>query len=268
MSIAEQIITMLGVPSTEHLSQTHTALAAAARERLSIKKHSCLICLNTDLTVHGSDSFKSDLAAKSAAAIYVTKAHREADSYFMPGSKNNIAVMLADEYANDFISGAEFVTDTIESWCGGDAFREKRLGKMRAMIENAKNDLFMSFEEELRQSRSYYKMYELSYFLGCTGTEKYDSYVEIFDTAFMNAIARRFPSNVDYYINGLDDIETELNNDISTRAASFFDAAFGIYQEFCKKFETIAEELGETMAPEEFDKFTYLNPAHGQRTGA
>lgn len=87
MNLAEQIIAVLGTPSTEHLSQSHTALAAAVRKRLSIKKRSCSLCLNTDLTVHGSDSFKSDLAAKSAAAVYVTKAHREADSYFTPGSK-------------------------------------------------------------------------------------------------------------------------------------------------------------------------------------
>ena len=110
------------------------------------------------------------------------------------------------------------------------------------------------FEEELRESSSYYKMYKRSYFLEQVEIDAHDFNVNPFESEFLNDLVRLFHDDTQYTISNLFETICELEEDVRSHAATFFSCADIIYRGLCREIERIADEMGKDLSDEDLQK--------------
>ena len=70
--------------------------------------------------------------------------------------------------------------------------------------------------------------------------------IEYTDSIILNGIMELLELDADYVINGLIETVDELENDVNTRADTFYSTAHQRYRAFCERIEEAAEEVETT----------------------
>ena len=195
--------------------------------------------------------YASKWEAKSAAYKVVETAYAVANSYFQPDHVNCIAPWLAEQYADIFRNGSKNIVSRLQTLSGE---KDELTTRLAELVEHAKRDLLIRFEEELTGSDDYYEMYQKSYFLEEIEIKKNDYNVDPFDSDLLNGLARLIHDDSDYTIENLFETISELEHDLNKRADTFFGCAYREYKNFCSEAEKIAEEIGKDLSDDDLVK--------------
>lgn len=232
--------------------EDHSAFAVLVHEKLkrdSLFRRFRLDAGNSDAICRYYDrKFK----AESAMKRLVNSAYDEASAIFTPGSGSCLADAAAAQYAAFIDERLMPILDKLAD-CA-----EEQVGKCRTLIEDAERALRESFHRELRGDAIYYKMYDRSYFLGKPEVEDLMSDAEISDNPLINGIYRMLQRENDYAITGLTETINELEDDVNSRADSFFSAAHDLYRGYCAKIEKIAEEIGKDLSDDDLERMRLI----------
>ena len=189
------------------------------------------------------ETYRHRYEAESAMKRVVNAAYDRASEFFEPGKPDSIADFAAREYADYLRAKMKPVLDKLPQ---ADA--------LASLTEQAEKRLRELFERELRESADYYRMYQRSYFLGKPEIEDLLSEVDASDNFFLNGLYKMLQREDDYMISGLLETIRELEDDVDSRADSFFSCADGIYRNYCAEIEKAAEELGKTLSDGDLER--------------
>ena len=82
--------------------------------------------------------------------------------------------------------------------------------------------------------------------------------VEMSDNPLLNGLYKMLQRDEDYVISGLLETINEMEDDVNSRADSFYSAAHGLYQDYCAKIEKIAEEIGKDLSDDDLERMGLL----------
>ena len=192
---------------------------------------------------------------EQAAEKVIESAYSEANSYFQPDRVGCIASWTAEQYAAIFRDGTKSIFSRLRSLTGEKAELVSQLCKL---TDQAECELLHRFEQELTESSDFYLMYKKSYFLKQIEIEKDDYNLDLFESDILNGLARLFHDDSEYTVENLIEIVSELEDDVSKHADTFFGCAYQEYKNFCREAEKIAEEIGKDLSDDDLVKLGIL----------
>lgn len=238
----------------DDFADSHTELATAFHFAMKAHRLSRIHRLDVETCDVTGTLYKNLWSAKNSAHNVIEQAYRDANSFFDPESKNSIVPYLVTEYAAILTKGAQTLADRLKPICANDENRRFRLANLLGYILQAEQNLRKTFEQELRDSADYYRMYEKSYFLEQLEIEKNDYNLGLFDSNLMNGLARLLHDDSDYSVENLFEVVSELEEDVNKHADTFYGVAYREYQNYCSEIEKIAEEIGKDLSDDEMQK--------------
>ena len=241
----EKIYTANERPDPEYQNR----LASLFHNALKAYPYTRIIFLKTRGEKDSGKFFKNKKECKERRNSVILKAYNEANSYFATDSSKSVAKEAASFYAN-FTTNAVSLCQKLEPYGSlidafPDAFRE-----LRTLINKAQKNLLRQFQGELNENADYYRMYDLNYFIEQVDVEEHDYNLDTGDKVF-DFVARLVNNNTEYTLEGLFDSLGELEDDLNKNAASFFNTAFTIYQDYCYQITHIAETIGNHLTDED-----------------
>ena len=249
-SIAEEAAAANGY---DDFAETHCPLAVKVHDSIKVNRiwYSQLLHTNTDDA--GITAFPSRWAAEKVAKKVVEKAYRESNSFFQTDHTACLAPPLAAEYAERLQRGLEELPARL---CALTGDKRELAEKLIGLVNKAPEALRERFEQELRENTDFYGMYEESYFIERVTIEKNDYSMDMFDSDFLNGLARLIQNETDYNIDvwSLFEIIREMEEDVNKHADAFYSSAYYIYRGYCREIENLAEEIGKDLSGEDLTK--------------
>ena len=141
----------------------------------------------------------------------------------MPGAGNCLATKIAKSYG-EIIHKKYYNPDN--------------RGKVAVMIENAEDNLKESFEAELKENPAIYQMYDKSFYVDMFSVEENDFSVKT-GNVFWDTLGEIIGIDRDYTLNNVLEAIIEMEMDINKLAEIFFEAAYEIYSDYCRKIENL-----------------------------
>lgn len=238
----------------DNYDEKHNTLAVLFHKAMKAHEFSQYNRLNVNCGSVASEFYKSRFGAKNKAHAVINRAYDQASSYFSVTSDKSVALPAAEWYAERLRNDAPRLAAALAPCCvGRDDLEEKRKEILR-LAEQSEDNLRTLFADELAESSDYYAMYERSYFLDRIDIEENDFNADVFDSDLLNGLARLIHNESEYTVNGLFETVEELEEDVNRQASTFYSVAHKRYQEYCKKIEKLAEEIGENLSDEEMEK--------------
>ena len=196
------------------------------------------------LGIEDADScsrYKSWFEAKATADKIISMFYRRAEAFFRPG-EDSLAAAYSRQYANRIF---EKYLPIIEKKSNAKMEQPQEITTVLSLLENATQHLRHAFDNELWDSSDYYQLYAKSYFVGQIAIEEHDYTVDVYNSSFLNALARIVSQDRDYTLENVIDTIMELEEDTNRRADTFSKAAFAIYRQYCERIE---QAIGEAFA--------------------
>ena len=239
----------------DDFAEKHCCLATLLHDRIKGYRIYRSYCLKTDADDIVTEFYKSKQAAEQAAEKVIESAYSEANSYFQPDRVGCIASWTAEQYAAIFRDGTKSIFSRLRSLTGEKAELVSQLCKL---TDQAECELLHRFEQELTESSDFYLMYKKSYFLKQIEIEKDDYNLDLFESDILNGLARLFHDDSEYTVENLIEIVSELEDDVSKHADTFFGCAYQEYKNYCREAEKIAEEIGKDLSDDDLVKLGLL----------
>jgi hypothetical protein len=224
----------------------HNTLATLFHQAVKTDKLTKWCYLDHNAVDVTTEFYRSKLAAKTAARRVVDDAYDKANRIFVPGNKDCLADDFAQRYSDRLVKRATPILERLKAGLA-QANQVKRLAELDKLINGARAYLQDAFEEELRDSADYYKMYKKSYFVDRVDITANDFNTDLFQSDLANSIARVFFDETEYTVDGMLETMNELQDDMNSHGEMFYSSAYSIYKEYCQKIEAAAEELGRNL---------------------
>lgn len=235
----------------DDFAETHSKLASLLRDGMKCGRF-LLFPKVTDGEISVSfKEYKSRYAALQAGHKAVNKAYDKANEFFSPGSAQCLALPTSRYYAQAIHKAADGYAQRLRSWSKGDLRRENILRELSRLVDNCEEELRNKLEDELRDSADYYQMYDRSYFLDKVEVEMFDYAITGFESGLLNALSSMIQNDREYILTGLAESIEELQKDLLEHAQNYFDTAFGIFEDYRRQIEDLAEELGKDLSDQE-----------------
>lgn len=238
----------------DNFRERHTALATLFHEAMKCQVFSQYHRLNINCGSVSSEFYKSKFEAKDKAHTLINKAYSKASSFFTVSGENSIVPPAAKWYGERLREGVSQLALALAPYCKTRETLSEKHKELMALIDQREDKLLGLFVDELTGSGDYYSMYERSYFLEHIDIEKHDFNVDVFDNDLFNGLARLIHDESEYTVNGLYETIAELEEDVSRLASTFYSEAHERYEEYCKKIEEIAEEIGKDLSGDDMRK--------------
>ena len=237
----------------DNYAEKHCELASSLHFSMKGSRLSKHLRLSWDTSV-ASEFYKSKHAAECAVKKEVDSAYDQANAFFVPGSQSCIASELADRYAIFIKRGCSSIVEQLAPWCARNSALKSRLQDMEKLLVSTAENLRKLFEQELFESADYYRMYKRNYFHERIDIEKNDYNVDMFGSDFLNGLARLLHDDSEYDVRDMYETMREMEEDVNSRADTFFGRAYEAFCEYCEEIEEIAEEIGADLSGDDMDK--------------
>lgn len=220
----------------------HSVLTSYIHKLLSDRIHSTYKRVSYDNSIVSRD-YTTYTEAHAVAEKMVEKAHAEANKYLSTGYSECVADEFSKLYAGVTKTAFEDVLSDFSKLCLVYDKKDE-YQKIEKLINGAKKSLKEEFEEELDENPDFYSMYKLSYFIDSIDVDEYDSRIS---EGFVRVLEGLFTDSVFYGISSvygiINEIETDLNDKLSTYARTCGE----IYEKYVAEIEKVFEQLSETL---------------------
>jgi len=231
--------------------ERHSEFAAVVHERLKRGPVSGFFNLNADGSDVMSEYYHHKSEAESEMKRVVNAAYDEASEIFIPGKSTCLANHAAKDYAR-WLKGK--LTPIIERLSHTNA-AAAQINQLSKLCESAEHVLLEQFFEELNDSSGFYKMYDRRYFLEKPEIENLGEDMEYTESFILNGLIRAIQGDNEYVISGLIETISELEDDVNSRAGTFYASAHTLFKKYCEQIEEIAEEIGKDLSGDELSIF-------------
>lgn len=222
-------------------SLVHQTLSTSACWCDNFMQDACFASIDVDF-------FRTAFQARHTMFKVIDLAYDQAEAYFAPDSKNNVAGVAAQWYERKIVKLQNVLTQLSPS------VPKEALKIITELTDQAIPELRRQFNQELKEDSSYYKMYKRGYFYD---KPKIESICDPTESELANIFLRPFLFDGDNYaIEGLIDTVSEIQEDMDSRAKTFSGRAHDLYCDYCKRIEEAAQELGDRLADVIMEKIT------------
>ena len=220
--------------------ETHTPLASAYHNQLKSMK-----LINTHHISYNSSIaakfFKSKTECKNAREHCIRKAYNEAQNYFTSGNSKALSKEAAEFYSKQINSVFDNTRKKLESLCNLTGTTEQ-YHLLCEKVDKSYKNLRAEFDNELNENRDFYSMYNFDYFINQVEIEEHD--YRISEDFFTRVLETLFSDNIEYTITDLYSAISEIQNDLDSRADTFYGTVFYIYKSYVVEMEKILDTIG------------------------
>lgn len=222
--------------------ETHTPFATLVHEKL--KRSRLAHRYQLDDGDVSAEIYKHKSDAEKDIKLVVNAAYEKASAVFDREKPENIAEPAVKHYSTFLCERMTPILKLLPD-C-------EETDKLQGLTDAAESSLRERFHDELGES--YYRMYKRSYFLEKPEVENLSADAEYTDSVILNGIMELLELDTDYMITGLMETVDELEDDVNSRADTFFASAHRHYQSYCAKIEEVAEELGKKLSDDDLER--------------
>ncbi len=199
----------------------------------------------------GGKFFSSKSECTSVRDRCVRKAYDYAQSVLSVGTSNSISKEPATFYSEHIQSVFSDMRQDLEKLSKLNG-TETACQNLFQKVDNSYRSLLESFDQELKDNSDYYKMYDFNYFIEKADIETHDH--RISEEFFWRAMETIFSDSIEYSINDLYSVISEIEHDLKDYANTFYGTAFSIYKNYVSEIEQLLDTIGNhlpEMEPEE-----------------
>lgn len=256
--IAEQAAEANGY---DNFADNHDPLSSKLHFAMKGRQLSKYLRLSWDASVEG-EFYSSKSAAENAVLKEIDSVYDQANNFFTPDSQTCTAGELAEQYAGFIMKGCGEIVEQLATWCSREDALKEAFAELKNLIYFSKDNLCRQFNQELHESADYYQMYRRSYFHGRVRIESWDHNVDMFESDFLNGLARLLHDKTEYEIQNMHEIMVELQEDVNSHANTYFSRVYELFRGYCGKIEAVAETIGTALSKETLDKLEIRQDEH------
>ncbi|WP_455719730.1 hypothetical protein [Agathobacter sp.] len=205
----------------DDFSETHSALATAFHNRMKANKIINIyhVPYNSMIT---TKFYKSKSECKKAIENCIRAAYDDVQNLFDSGNPKSIAQKSAAYYSKRILSAFDGYQPLIEKLCT-EIERDVPLHLLRDKLNDCHKNLLNSFNEELNDSRDFYSLYDIDYFIDQVNIEEHD--YRYADGIFLKALETMLTDHIEYTITDIYSAISEIQDDADSRANTFYGLA-------------------------------------------
>lgn len=173
--------------------------------------------------INACERYGTQYEAKIKGNKIINDAYELATGYLMPGAGNCLATKIAKRYG-EIIHKRYYNPDNRE--------------EVSVLVENAENNLKELFEAELKENFAIYQMYDKSFYTDMFSVEENDFSVKT-GNVFWDTLGEIIGIDRDYTLDNILEAIIEMESDTNKLAEIFFEAAYGMYLDYCRKIENL-----------------------------
>ncbi len=223
--------------------ESHTPLATAYHKELKSRKLMNMhqITYNTSAA---TKFFNSKSECERAREHCIRKAYDEAEKYITAGNSKSLSKEAADFYSKQIILAFSPSRKKLEALCSMNGSADLFHALMKK-VDKSYKALLAEFENELKDNVDYYAMYDFDYFVEQAEIEEHD--YRIFDDVFTRTLETLFTDSIQYTITDIHSAISEIENDLGSRANTFYEAAFNEYKSYISEIEELLDKIGKKL---------------------
>ena len=242
----------------DDFSEQHSKLASLFHAAIPDNQYTHFCRLDVNHSAVSANFYINKIDARQMVQRVINKAYDQANALFDPTNNQSLSRKAAEWYAKQILNQGEGMVSRLHPCRERSEFFAGRLSKLERLVSGCEKALRERFDQELRESSSYYEMYRRDYFLEQVEIEDHDYNVNPFGSELLNGLTRLFFNDTQYTVKNLSETISELEEDARSHANTFFSCAYQMYRSYCREIETVAEEIGKELSDDELQKLGLL----------
>ncbi|MBE5924102.1 MAG: hypothetical protein E7271_06475 [Lachnospiraceae bacterium] len=188
------------------------------------------------------NTYHSRIECYNDAEAIIKQLHSDANAYFDPCDKKSLSKECAKHYSNIIISKYGKLLPELEKICKANNLIEL-CNKIDKLINESKNNLKKTYDEELVEDAEFYEMYNIDYFMEMIEIDENENNICKDDNPLGHLVNVCLSKAPEYRITDIHSSINEMENDLTDHATTFYKYAHRVYSRYVERIESVLDMI-------------------------